>query len=128
MTKFRHIVVVLVAVCAAGAAWGTVALAGGEGRYSTRVVNSIAGGDPGFFYVGGPLNIRLIDRQGGTGRYDLCVTPAPIDKPSCRRARANRTVDSLAPSQVGLTKLRFEIPGRKVIVRFIRVRRAPTAG
>lgn len=98
-----------------------------SGRYSTRVANSLAGGDPGFFYVGGPLNVRLVDRRGGTRRYELCVTPPPIDRAACRRPRANTTVDGLAPSQAGRTKLRFAPAGGPVIVRFIRVRPAPGA-
>ena len=49
MPQVHRIAVVAVALCIAGAASGAAALAGRDGRYSTRVVNSIAGGDPGFF-------------------------------------------------------------------------------
>lgn len=75
---------------------------------------------------GGLLNVRLVDRRGGTRRYELCVTPPPIDCAACRRPRANTTVDGLAPSQAGRTKL-LRARRRTVIVRFIRVRPAPGA-
>lgn len=90
--------------------------------YSTRVSNSIAGGDPGYFYVGGPLNVTLRDAQDRDQRYELCMAPAPIDRESCATGRTGRPITGLAPSEAGRTKLRFEVPGGPVIVRYIDVR------
>lgn len=90
--------------------------------YSTRVSNSLAGGDPGYFYVGGPLNVTLRDSRERDQRYELCMTPAPIDRDSCTSGRAGRPITGLAPSEAGRTKLRFEVPDGPVIVRYIRVR------
>jgi hypothetical protein len=91
--------------------------------YSTRVSNSPAGGDPGYFYVGGPLNVTLRDSRERDQRYELCMTPAPIDRDSCTSGRAGRPITGLAPSEAGRTKLRFEVPDGPVIVRYIRVGR-----
>lgn len=95
-------------------------------RYSVRVANSGAGGDPRFFYVGGPLNVTVTDRLGKPAALRLCLTPAPIDRRSCHDGSVGRTIDSVAPSKAGLTKLRVTI-GRTVIVRVIRVRRSASA-
>jgi hypothetical protein len=119
----RGIATLLALTALAAAAGAAIA----SGAYTTRVVNSTAGGDPGYFYVGGPLNITLKDHRGGSARYQLCMSPAPIDRPACRMARLNRTVDSLAPSKSGKTKLRFKLAGHKVLIRYIRVRRAASA-
>ena len=45
-------------------------------RYSVRIVNSLAGGDPGFLYVGGPANITVKDKQRAGQRVTVCMTPA----------------------------------------------------
>lgn len=90
--------------------------------YSTRVSNSIAGGDPGYFYVGGPLNVTLRDAKNRDQRYELCMSPAPLGREACTTGRAGRPVTGLAPSQAGRTKLRFELPDGPVIVRYIDVR------
>jgi hypothetical protein len=92
--------------------------------YSTHVSNSIAGGDPGYFYVGGPLNATLRDAEERDQRYELCMTPAPIDRDPCATGRTGRPITGLAPSEVGRTKLRFEVPEGPVIVRYINVREA----
>lgn len=105
-------------------AGGGASVAHGEHTgYSSRIVNSTAGGNPGYFYVGGPLNVTLREGRGREKGYELCMTPAPIDRPACRRARTGRTVDGLAPSRAGRTKVRFEVSGGPVLVRYIRVRR-----
>lgn len=89
--------------------------------------NSLAGGDPGYFYVGGPTNVTLHDARDRDQRYQLCMVPAPIDRPSCTTGRADRPITGLAPSQSGRTKLRFELPDAgPVIVRYINVRPVQT--
>ena len=113
---------------AAAAALPAALLPAGAGAdhsdYSIRVVNSGLGGDPGFFYVGGPMNVTLRDAQERDQRFELCMTPAPIDRPACRGTRAGRTITGLAPSEAGRTKLRVELEGGPVLVRHVRVRRA----
>lgn len=100
-----------------------VASAGAEHTaYSTRVSNSLAGGDPGYFYVGGPLNVTLRDSQDRDQRYELCMTPAPIDRDSCTTGTTGRPITGLAPSEAGPTKLRFAVPDGPIIVRYIDVR------
>ena len=121
----RALAVVLPAVVG-GLVLASSASADGGPRYSIRVANSGAGGDPGYFYVGGPLNVTVTDRLGKHAALRLCMTPAPIDRPACHDGSVGRTIDSLAPSKAGLTKLRVKI-ARTVLVRVIRVRKMASA-
>jgi hypothetical protein len=77
----------------------------GAHRYTIRVVNSAAGGYPGRnptrFYVGQPINITVRDRLRRAQKFELCITPPPIDRPSCRRGTTGRTITGLAPSRSG---------------------------
>lgn len=85
-------------------------------RYSVRIVNSRAGGDPGFFYVGGPANITVKDRQRAGQKLELCVTPAPESRPPCRTGHTGRTIDTIVWSKATATKLRITIEGGPVLV------------
>ena len=80
-------------------------------RYSVRIVNSPAGRDPGFLYVGGPANITVNDSQRAGQALTLCVTPAPIGRSSCRSGRTGRAIDSIAWSSPGATQVRIAIKG-----------------
>ena len=85
-------------------------------RYSVRIVNSPAGGDPGVLYVGDPANITVKDPQRAAQALTLCVTPAPIERSSCRNGRTGRTIDSVAWSSPGATEVRIAIHGGPVLV------------
>jgi hypothetical protein len=84
-------------------------------RYSVRIVNSPAGGDPGFFYVGGPANVTVTDTQRADQPLTLCITPAPIERSSCRTGRTGTTIDSIAWSAGGPTEVRISINGGPVL-------------
>lgn len=85
-------------------------------RYSVRIVNSPAGGDPGFFYVGGPANITVTDRERAGQKLEVCVTPAPEQRPSCRMGRTGRTIDTIVWSEAVATQVRIAIEGGPVLV------------
>lgn len=85
-------------------------------RYSVRIVNSPAGGDPGFLYVGGPANITVKDKQRAGQALTLCVTPAPIDRPSCRSGRTGHTIDTIVWSQPVATQVSIAIENGPVLV------------
>ena len=89
-------------------------------RYSVRIVNSPAGGDPGFLYVGGPANITVKDTKRAGQALTMCVTPAPIDRPSCRNGRTGHTIDSVAWSAAVTTEVRITIAGGPVLVDTVR--------
>lgn len=97
-------------------------------RYSVRIVNSLAGGDPGFLYVGGPANITVKDRQHAGQTLRLCVTPAPIDRPSCRSGRTGHTIDTVAWSEAVPTEVRIEIDGGPVLVDTVHPYAVPVTG
>jgi hypothetical protein len=112
------------AVALAGTAAVVVAIpASASTSPKLRVSNSGAGGDPGFFYVGGPINITVFGNVPAM-TYQVCMTPPPIDRASCRHGRVGRTLAELgAPSRAGRTKLRFSFGRGKVYVKYIRVRK-----
>ncbi|HVF79495.1 MAG TPA: hypothetical protein VNA28_14460 [Solirubrobacteraceae bacterium] len=97
-------------------------------RYSVRIVNSPAGGDPGFLYVGGPANVTVIDRERAGQTLKLCVTPAPVERSSCRSGRAGRTIDSVAWSEAVPTEVRIEIDGGPVLVDTVHPYAVPVIG
>ena len=85
-------------------------------RYSVKIANSPAGGDPGFLYVGGPANITVKDNQRAGQTLTLCITPAPEQQPSCRTGRTGRTIDTIVWSKAGATEVRISIDGGPVLV------------
>ncbi len=91
-------------------------------RYSVRIAPGSA--DTGPVYVGGLSNITVKDAQRAGQRLQLCITPAPTERPSCRSGRTGRTIDTIAWSQAGPTKVRIAIEGGPVIVKTVNVRAA----
>ncbi len=91
-------------------------------RYSVRISPGGSGELP--VYVGGVSNITVKDAQRAGQRLQLCITPAPTERPSCRSGRTGRTIDTIAWSQAGPTKVRIAIEGGPVIVKTINVRAA----
>ena len=89
-------------------------------RYSVKIVNSRAGGDPGFLYVGGPANITVKDKQRAGQKLTLCITPAPEQRPSCRTGRTGRTIDTIVWSAADPTEVRISIEGGPVLVDTVR--------
>jgi hypothetical protein len=55
----------------------------------------------------------------------VCITPAPIDKPSCHHAHTNRVLDSLAPSKAGLTHIGATLPSGRTLDHVIHVKAGP---
>jgi hypothetical protein len=93
---------------------GTSALYVRTSRYSVRLVNSPAGGDPGFLYVGGPANITVKDRQRAGQPVTVCVTPAP-ERGACRSGHTGQTIDSIVWDQATATEVRITIEGGPVL-------------
>ncbi len=91
-------------------------------RYSVRIAPGANGTGP--VYVGGLSNITVKDRRRAGQRLQLCITPAPTERPSCRGGRTGRTIDTIAWSQAVRTKVRIAIEGGPVIVRYVNVRQA----
>ncbi len=85
-------------------------------RYSVRIVNSLAGGDPGFLYVGGPANITVKDKLRAGQSLKVCMTPAPMERDSCRTGRTGQTIDSIVWSDNVATEVRITIDGGPVLV------------
>lgn len=97
-------------------------------RYSVRIVNSRAGGDPGFLYVGGPANITVRDRQRAGQKLTLCVTPAPVERSSCRTGRTGRTIDTVVWSAAVPTQVRIDIDGGQVLTDTVHPFAMPARG
>ena len=91
-------------------------------RYSVRIDPGTAATGP--VYVGGISNITVKDTKRAGQRLKLCITPAPTERPSCRSGRTGRTIDTIAWSQAGPTKVRIAIEGGPVIVKTVNVRPA----
>src|SRR5207249_1592264 len=58
---------------------------------------------------------------------ELCIAPAPIDQPSCRRGRTNRTISGPAFSRSGETTVRFAVAGGEPVSRTVVVETAADA-
>lgn len=127
MTALR--ISVAVAVLAVSAAFAVSAVADADASqaasgYTIQVSNSGAGGDPGYFYVGGPLNITVKKLHGtSNAKVTIQMAPNPIDRKGPFTTRVGRTYSSLAPSRAGRTGIRVDVGG-KVLRRTIRVRTA----
>jgi hypothetical protein len=115
----RSLIAVVAMAVAAGAPTVVAEAADGPSRYVVTVGNQSAGGDPGVLYVGGPLNIVLRDRDRADTTFRLCITPAPIDQPSCRAGRTDRVISGPAISAPGETRLRFTLAGGAIVERTI---------
>lgn len=97
-------------------------------RYSVRIANSPAGGDPGFLYVGGPANITARDAERAGQKVTVCVTPAPVERSSCRTGRTGQTIDTIVWSKDGPTEVRIAIEGVPVLVDTIYPYGMPVVG
>lgn len=100
-----------------------VAGASASSGFTIRVSNSGLGGNPGYLYVGGPINVT-VEGKAPAQTFQACMTPPPIDRVPCRHGRVGRTVETLgAPSTSGLVQLRVSFGPNKVYLRQIRVLR-----
>lgn len=93
-------------------------------RFVVHVANSGAGGGGPTFHIGSPINITIRDRDSRSTRrlLRLCLTPAPIDRPSCRSGHVNRVIATLAPSKAGTLTIRATIDDGPTLIRKITVR------
>ncbi len=89
-------------------------------RYTVKI-RVAGGGGRGPFQVGGLANITVADTQHEGQALQLCITPAPTEQPSCRSGHTGRTIDTIAWSQPGPTKVRVAIEGGPVIVKTVQV-------
>jgi hypothetical protein len=95
-----------------------------KGGYTTRVHIQMSGGMNGPIHRWDPIIISLRGRGHGGERYDLYMTPAPLE----HAARyANRRVNgpgvSTEPSKAGKLRLRFKLSTGKVIVRTLHIKK-----
>ena len=84
----------------------------------------MAPGYKGPIHAWDPIIVSIRGR-GHTGeRYDLCMTPAPLEHAPCYlHRRVNGPGVSTAASKPGKLKLRFKLSTGKVITRTIRIGR-----
>ncbi len=97
-------------------------------RYSVKIANSPVGGDPGFFYVGGPVNITVTDKQRAGQRLTLCVAPAPEQQPACRAGTTGRTLSTIVWAKPVPTEVKISIDGGPTLTDTVRpwaARRTP---
>ena len=90
---------------------GTSARFAQTARYSVTVARSRAGGDPGYYHVGGSVSITVHDRRRAGQSVELCIMPAPDQKPACRSANTGRRIEAIALSQSQRTTLQITIAG-----------------
>src|SRR5205823_8630474 len=69
----------------------------------------------------GPMNLELHDAQNAHEAFRLCITPAPESRPSCQSGHTGILITSLAPSAAGTMRLRFTLPGGRVVDRSVQV-------
>jgi hypothetical protein len=111
---------------AAALASGGGVTGGGESAptYKTNVHVQMAAGYKGPIHKLDPVMVSIRGRGRGGERYDLCITPAPVEHASCyRNRRVNGPGVSTAFSKAGKTKLRWKIRNGMVITRTVRVAR-----
>ena len=95
-----------------------------EGEYRTNVHVQMAAGYDGPIHRFDPVIVSIRGRGPAGERYDLCITPAPVEHDSCyRNRRVNGPGVSTAFSKAGKTKLRWKLSSGKVIRRTVRVAR-----
>jgi hypothetical protein len=95
-----------------------------KGKYHTDVHIQMSGGKTGPIHAWDPIMVSLRGR-GHTGeRYDLCMTPAPLEHARCyTNRRVNGPGVSTEPSKAGKLKLRWKLSTGKVITRTVHVKR-----
>ncbi len=126
MLSFKQVLVTATIGASVAVGMASTATAGETSahRYTIHVANSGAGGDPGYFYRGGPLNITVKDRQKPKSHGKILVRLAPkaIDRSNPVHGRLNRTITGLAPSKAGKMVIRVTLPSGKVLRRTVRVK------
>jgi hypothetical protein len=122
-TLMRRLPILLVAGLLVIPPLATANAPASKSGYRVKVRVEMSGGRTTPIYVGDPLRISLHKRYRGMEQFELCWTPAPIEKPRCsRHHRVNGVGVAGSPSKAGLLKLRFKIrQSGRVIVRKIRV-------
>jgi hypothetical protein len=92
--------------------------------YKTNVHVQMAAGYKGPIHRYDPVMVSIRGRGHGQERYDLCITPAPVEHATCYpNRRVNGPGVSTAFSKAGKTKLRWKLSTGTVITRTVRVRR-----
>ena len=92
--------------------------------YTVNVHVQMAGGYTGPIHAWDPIMVSLRGRGHGGERYDLCMTPAPLEHAPCyTNRRVNGPGVSTAASRAGRLRLRFKLSTGKVLVRTLRIAR-----
>ena len=123
MRTFRlSLLVVLATALLAVPAIATAASA--KGRYHTNVHVQMAPGYKGPIHKWDPIMVSIRGRGHSGERYNLCMTPAPLEHAPCyTNRRVNGPGVSTAPSKAGKLKLRWKLSTGKVITRTIHIAR-----
>lgn len=119
----RFLKLSLLAVLVAGLL-AVPAVAATKGPYKTNVHVQMAAGYTGPIHKWDPIIVSIRGRGHGGERYDLCMTPAPLEHAPCyTNRRVNGPGVSTAASEAGNLKLRFKLSTGKVITRTLRIAR-----
>ena len=93
-----------------------------KGAYHTDVHIQMSGGLKGPIHKWDPIMVSIRGRGHGGERYDLCMTPAPLEHATCYvNRRVNGPGVSTAASKAGKLKLRFKLSTGKVITRTVKI-------
>lgn len=93
-----------------------------KGPYKTNVHVQMAPGYKGPIHASDPIIVSIRGRGHGGERYDLCMTPAPVEHAACyTHRRVNGPGVSTAASKAGKLKLRWKLSTGKVITRTLRI-------
>jgi len=96
----RSIKLSLLAVLAATALLALPSVAAAKGPYKVNVHIQMSGGMKGPIYAWDPIMISLRGRGHGGERYDLCMTPGPLEHAPCyTNRRVNGPGISTEPSK-----------------------------
>jgi hypothetical protein len=95
-----------------------------KGPYKTNVHVQMAPGYHGPIHRFDPVMVSIRGRGHSGERYDLCITPAPLEHAACyTHRRVNGPGVSTEFSKAGKTKLRWKLSTGRVITRMVRVKR-----
>ena len=121
--KLSLLAVVAAALLAVPAVAAAKAPAKGDG-YKVNVHIQMSGGMKGPIYVSDPIMISVRRRGHGSERYDLCMTPGPLEHAPCyTNRRVNGPGISTEPSKAGKLRLRFKLSTGKVLMRTLKIRK-----
>ena len=114
----------LLLAAVAAALLAVPALAAESARATTRPTSTCrnrAGLGPIHAFI--PVIVSIRGRGHGGERYDLCITPAPVEHAACYpNRRVNGPGVSTAFSKAGKAKLHWKLSSGKVITRTVRVK------